>query len=150
VDESCQTTTHCNTRYSILQHTVIQLQHTATHCNTLQYISTQAINAFGFHTSTLLCVDELCQTITHCNTHCNTLQYTATHCSTPQHTATVCKTHTHRRSHHHSRIPCLHFVACCKSCQTATHRSTYCNTLQDTTTHYNTLQYTCNILQHTL
>ena len=49
---------------------MIDLQHTATHCNTLQHV---------------ICV---------CNdwsaTHCNTLQHTATHCNTLQHVICVC------------------------------------------------------------
>jgi len=47
---------------------MLQLQHTATHCNTLQL------------------------TLQHAATHCNTLQRTATHCNTLQHTATHCNT----------------------------------------------------------
>ena len=53
-----QVSTHCNNT----------LQHTATHCNTLQHLT---------HTY---------QVATHYN---NTLQHTATHCNTPQHTATT-------------------------------------------------------------
>ena len=45
----------------------LSLQHTATHCNTLQH-----------------------QCIMDCRSHCNTLQHTATHCNTLQHTAVCC------------------------------------------------------------
>jgi len=59
---------HTHTRVpqsvSLLQHTVLHLQHTATHCNTLQ----------------------------HTATHGNTRQHTTTHCNTLQHTATPCNT----------------------------------------------------------
>jgi len=54
---------HCNTLQltcPIRPHPTIQLQHTATQCNTVQ----------------------------HTVTHCNTLQHTATHCNTLQHTTT--------------------------------------------------------------
>ena len=51
-----------------------EIQHTATHCNTLRHTATH------------------CNTLQHTATHCNTLQRTATHCNTLQHTAThVCK-----------------------------------------------------------
>ena len=46
------------------------LQHTATHCNTLQH------RVYSVWVCSLV------------STHCNTLQHTATHCNTLQHTAT--------------------------------------------------------------
>jgi len=62
--------THCNT-----------LQHTATHCNTLQHNAKQAI-----HCNTLsLCSSQFAPTrciSTNTATHCNTLQHTATHRNT--------------------------------------------------------------------
>jgi hypothetical protein len=74
------------------------LQHTATHCNTLQERERQQRGALLQHTATH------CSTLQHTArerasakrcfvaTHCNTLQHTATHCSTLQHTATHCNT----------------------------------------------------------
>jgi len=50
------------------------LQHTATHCNTLQH------RVYSVWVCSLV------------STHCNTLQHTATHCNTLQHTATHCNT----------------------------------------------------------
>ena len=65
----------------------VEIQHTATHCNTLQPPP---------HTSTH------CNILQHPATHCNILQHTATHCNTLQlntphrntlqHTATHCDT----------------------------------------------------------
>ena len=71
-----------------LHNPLLQLQHTATHCNTLQHTAT--------HYNTLHHTTSHCHSATHCNTlqhiatHCNTLQYTATHCNALQHTATHC------------------------------------------------------------
>jgi len=72
------------------------LQHTATHCNTLQHTA---------HCTTLLpsgCPATHCNTLYHTATHCNTLQHTAlpsgcpaTHCTTLYHTATHCNTLQH-------------------------------------------------------
>jgi len=45
----------------------VLLQHTATHCNTLQHTATH------------------CNTLHHTATHCNTLQHTASHCNPLQH-----------------------------------------------------------------
>ena len=103
--------THCNT----LQHTAtyvatyivtwsdslcVELQHSATHCNTLQHTAT--------HCNTLLHTAANCNTLqytatrcTICNilqqnvARCNRLQQTAAHCNTPQHTATHCNTLQH-------------------------------------------------------
>ena len=77
---------NCNLRYPLgLRHPVgssislvvyAQLQHTATHRNTMVTLS----NA---HTATH------CNTLQHTATHYNTLQHTTTHYNTLQHTATV-------------------------------------------------------------
>ena len=61
----------------------LHLQHTATHCNTLEHTATPAT-----YYNTLQHVG------THCN-NCNILQHIATHCNTLQHTATHCR-HTWR------------------------------------------------------
>ena len=76
--------TELTTQYAIVNlrgRYMLQLQHTATHCNTLQHTAA--------HCSTLQ------HAATRCNTlHCNTLQHTATHCNTLQHTTTRLKTET--------------------------------------------------------
>ena len=56
---------------------VIQMQHNATHCSTLQHTH---------HTATH------CNTLQHTARHCNNLQHTATYCNNLQHTARHCKT----------------------------------------------------------
>jgi len=122
------------------------LQHTATHCNTLQHAATElratpAIGATRTATHTATHIAKHCNTLqhnttypaidlratvahAHCNTHCNTLQHTATHCNTQQQTAT--------------------------HCNTLQHTATHCNTLtqQHTATHFNplhlTLQQNCD------
>ena len=56
---------HTATRCDTLQHTAKQcntLQHTVTHCNTLQHPAAHNVAP--------------------CNTHCNTLQHTTIHCNT--------------------------------------------------------------------
>ena len=87
------TASHCNT----LQHTatlcctlcilLYDLQHTATHCNTLQHTATHCYTHMQVRKTLAL---------QHTGTHSNTLQHTATHCSTLQHTATHCSTLQHR------------------------------------------------------
>jgi len=59
----------------------LTLQHTATHCDTLQT-----------HCNTLQQTATHCKTLQNTATHCNALQHTATHCYTLQHTALHCNT----------------------------------------------------------
>ena len=69
----CNTLQHAATRCNMLQHTAAHcntLQHTVICCNTLQYAATR------------------CNMLQHAATHCNALQRTAAHCNTLQHTAT--------------------------------------------------------------
>jgi len=88
------------------------LQHTATHCNTLQHAAcTEQINFRGSLSRSLS---------QHAATRCNTLQHAATHCNTLQHTATHCRTLQDTAK----TLP---------QTQTAAH----CNTLQHTATHCN-------------
>jgi len=64
----------------------VQLQHTATHCNTLQRIATgygKCVPDKGFN-----CNHVSFDTLQPTATHYNILQHTATHCNTLQHTAT--------------------------------------------------------------
>ena len=95
-----------------LQHTATPLQHTATHCKTLQriclpqksfYICLRTVaNSTLQHTATH------CNTLQHTATRCNTLQHTATHCNTLQHTATHCNTLQHTTTHLPSSKTFLH------------------------------------------
>ena len=62
---------------------LLELQHTATHCNTLQRTATHC-SAY-FH---LCCFLSRLFSTRGLFWHCNTLQHTATHCNTLQHTAT--------------------------------------------------------------
>ena len=95
------TATHYNTlqhaakHYTQLQHTATRcntLQHTATHCNTLQHTAT--------HYNTLQSLSRARERLNfgyrntpyHTATRCNTLQHTATLCNILQHTATYCNT----------------------------------------------------------
>jgi len=72
--------THCNTMQCTATH-CNTLQHTATHCNTLQHTATHCnIYTCAGHKGIAIPLN-----------YCNTLQHTATHCNTLQHTAT----HTH-------------------------------------------------------
>ena len=113
-------------------YTLIQVQRTTTHGNTLQRTET--------HWNTLQ----------HTATHCNTLQHTATYCNTQQHTTTclICITlmsymlyllsvYTHTGATHNNTRQ--HTAA---RCNTRRHTATHCNTLQHTATHCNTLQRT--------
>ena len=97
-----------STRLRQLWPRILQQQHTATYCNTLQYTAT--------HCNTLQHTAAHCNTLQHTATHCNTIQHTATHYNTLQHTAAHCNTlqhsiglecsssmirHTHTRTHTH-------------------------------------------------
>ena len=107
------------------------LQHTGTHCNTLQHINvTQLPVCAG------VAGKQGAKTLQHTATHCNSLQLTAIHCNTLQHTAAHCNTLQHTAAH----------------CNTLQHTAAHCNTLQHTATHCSSLQYAaahCNTLQHT-
>jgi len=89
------TGTHCNT----LEHTAthcIALQHTATHCNTLEHTATHCIalqhTTFGHRPTALYATwYQATASLQHTATHCNTLQHTAAHyCNTLHRTATYC------------------------------------------------------------
>ena len=84
------------------------LQHTATHCNTLQPTATHTLAQWDTCQTRLM-------TKSH-STHCNTLQHTATHCNTLQHTLLPNETHVKQDWWQSHTQP------------TATH----CNTLQHT------------------
>jgi len=94
---------HCNT-----------LQHTATHCSTLQRAVT--------HCNTLQHTATHCSTLQRAVTHCNTLQHTATHCNTLQHTAVHCNAQQHTATNYNIQQ----------------YTATRSNTLQHTATHCNT------------
>jgi len=67
----------------------VELQHTATHCNTLQQ-----------HCNSTVCSKFAGQAeVQHTAIHRNTLQHTATHCNTLQHSATLCNSLQHTSTH---------------------------------------------------
>jgi len=78
------------------------LQHTATHCNTLQHAATTHCNTLQ-HAATHHNVLPFVETSA---TQCNTLQYTATHRNTLQHTATRCNTLQHTAPNYNV-LPCV-------------------------------------------
>ena len=136
------------------------LQHTATHCNTLQ--STLQHTATHYHYMKL---GKKKRESSKCNyyinspgamvkAHCNTLQHTATYCNTLQHTATHCNTLQHT---HTSRNSCMHTATHCNTLQhTHTSRNScmhecslsHCSTLQHGAVHCNTLQHTEHTTTH--
>jgi len=91
------------------------LQHTATHCNTLQHtrVYVSFIHEMWLHIFDVLHTDTA--------THCNTLQHTVIHCNT--HVSTS-----------HSYMRCDYMLSMCYT-QTLQHTATHCNTLQHTATH---------------
>jgi len=146
------------------------LQHTATHCNTLQYTATPQHTAA--HCNTLQHLNTLQHTATHCNTlrqtHCNTLQrplfcvhlLCSESCdvtgSYEWHGSFICVTWSTRvcdATHSIEGLSSFNYeYITATHCNTLQHTATHCNTLQHTATHYNTLQHTathCNTLQHT-
>jgi len=121
------------------------LQHTTTHCNTLQHDTVRNILHPVAAQKVDVCVQRLAgrytlqHTATHCNTnaakhaatHWHTLLHTTTHCcNTLQHTATHCNTNGAR-----TRPLALKHTA--TRCNTLQHTATHCNTLQHTATHCN-------------
>jgi len=105
-----------------------KLQHTATHCNTLQHRHTYLL--ITTHTSkTLLHTAAHCKhTVTQSHSHHHERQQdAATHCNKLQHTAT------------HTYLPIT-----TKAMNTLQHAATRCNALQHAATRCNTEQkYTC-------
>ena len=117
----------------------LQLQHTATHCNTLQHTAT--------HCNTLQ------QTATHCNrlqhtaTHyesygswampqpCHTYESrTATHCNTLQHTATHCN-RLHATAMSHLWITCVTWLIIHRWCSVLQCVAVCCSVLQRVSDH---------------
>jgi len=116
------TATHCNTLQQIARHCIVAtycntlqhrdagspqrryilwdivlLQHTATHCNTLQHTATHrnilqhsATRRRGFPSAPLYFMGDRPTA-----THCNVLQNAATHRNTPQHAVKYCNTMQH-------------------------------------------------------
>ena len=84
------TTTHCNTLQYTASRYKTRIRHTATHCNTLQQAATHWYKLLytAAHYITLQHTAAHYITLQHTAAHCSTLQHTAAHCSTLQHTAT--------------------------------------------------------------
>ena len=99
------------------------LQHTATHCNTLQHTQ------FFFFKMTRQCTSGAPTCCSPCSTLC---------CSTLQHTGTYCNTQTFFFEWIGAvNLGRLHLAPYAPRCVAA-----HCNTLQHTATHCNTLQHT--------
>jgi hypothetical protein len=132
------------------------LQHTATHCNTLQHIINTAT-----HCDTLQHTAARCKCLFSCETaipynilHCNTLQHTATHCNTLQ-----------LSYFRHNRQPIRHNVSHCNALQNTAPDSVFPSNFRQNSqsishehqrdteqTSHITLQHTatpCDTLQHT-
>jgi len=120
------------------------LQHTATHCNTLQRTTTPVIALRApWHVSLATCYlwqNGVSLALQHTATHCNPLQHTATHCNTLQHTVAHCSTlqRPSTPSGYFSICPWKLAVCGRKVCLSLLHYGT----LQHTATHSNTLQHT--------
>jgi len=140
------------------------LEHTASHCSTLQVLIFVAASAQLQRTATNW------NTLKHTATHCNTLQHAATQCNTPQvlifvtasaqhnathynalqHTATCCITQQHTTSKNefhgiqskqcnaqqHTASNHARRSICSTKCKTLQHTTTHLNTQLSTTTHY--------------
>jgi len=118
------------------------LQHTATHCNTLQHTAlAQGSYAEKIHRTAIGNI------LQHIATHCNQLQHTATHYNTlPEHTANHCNTLKRIETHYNTlQRTTIH------SLSTLQTTATYCNEMKHTAMHCNTRQRTathCTTLQH--
>jgi len=140
------------------------MKHTATHCNTLQYIATLCnslqrtathYNTQGFFGAVIigsfvcsLVVNEIRPEFGSPLDHSfsvvdDVFTVTATHCNTLQHTATHCNTLQHTAK----QLDTLRYTA--THCNTLQHAATRCNTLQHAATRCNTLQHAvtrCNTI----
>ena len=139
------------------------LQHTATHCNTLQHSAPVCTYRRCCESRVWPLSHSHLHTATHCNTlqhtathmqhtttHCNTLQHTATHCNTLLQTAALCNTlllyvHTGGAANRGSDHSHIHPNTLQHTCNKLQHTATHYNTLQHTATHCNTLQHTANV-----
>jgi len=149
-----QTATHRNTLQQLTNKTctvickcthvtwTTHLQHTATHCITLQHTATT--HKQNMHSNMQMHTRDMdyspathCNPLQHTASHYNTLQHTATHCNTLQHTATRCSTPQHTR---HGLLNCNTLQPTATHCNTLHHTATHCNTLQHTATRCSTLQ----------
>jgi len=150
----------CNKKHSVINFTkslptpplANTLQHTATHCNTLQPHCNHTFTDWELlHIAWARAA--YCNTLRHTATHCNALQRTATYYNTLQLSATQCNSlqHTATTLQRHCNNTKLRVVTCCKRASyTLQLTATHCNTLQHTATHSNTLQHIatyCNALQ---
>ena len=80
------------------------LQHSATHCNTLQQKSPVPCSSLSFESTTGSLLTFNRAPLTWDRTHCNTLQHPATPCNTLQHPATPCNTLQHTATHCNKRV----------------------------------------------
>jgi len=135
----------CNMLHTIERH---PLQHTATHCKSVQLSATQSLRAnrrsFAIACNTL---QHTAITATRCSTattrtckksfatHCNTVQLTASHYITLK-----------KATHCNTLCNSLHHTTAQHTATQMQHTATHCNTLQHTATHCNAL---CNSLHHT-
>jgi len=100
------------------------MQHTATHCITLQHTTCNTLQQHDQHTAT----------------HRDTLQH-------PQHPAAQCCNN--MIQHTATHFDTLHATRCNNIISTLQHTATHCNTLQYTATHCDTLRHTATYyMQH--
>jgi len=86
----------CNTLQHTARHWHNTLQHTATHCNTMQHTAArQRFARSAMPAMRRAMSGDYCIPLQHTATHCNTLQYPTTPCNTMQHLAARCTTPQH-------------------------------------------------------
>jgi len=98
--------THCNT----LQHSVTlcnTMQHSATLCNSLQHSATPC----NTHINTIKTITYSAMQVQHTATYCTQVQHTTTHWNTLQHPATLCNTLQHPATRCNTRINTIQTIA---------------------------------------
>jgi len=85
---------------SVSPHKNYKLQHTATHCNTLQHTAGAHLWHKDCACNTLPHIVIHCSMLHHTASHCITLHFTASHCIALHHTATHCNTLQHTAGAH--------------------------------------------------
>jgi len=107
------------------------MQHTAVHCNTLQYTTIHSKTTAAPYIDAV-CIPLIDTTHKHTATHCSTLQYIAIHYNTQQNNCSALYWRSVHSTNQHQTATC-------------------CNTLQYAAWHFNTLQNTaahCNTAFH--
>ena len=113
-------------RYTQVGQAVDSLQHTATHCNTLQHT---AIRTGGTRCRFAATHQQPCHSLHHTASYCTTLHHTAPYCTAPHRTAPHCNTLQHRNTLQHTQVQqAVHLLGIHVHTRIHTHTHTHTHT----------------------